>query len=283
MSFLDAIVANTRARVAERRVKEPLDEIRARLADAPSPRSLFDALRGRFSVIAEHKRRAPSAGPMSPENVARAYETYAETPWISAVSVLTDHDYFDGARDDLVVAREKTKKPVLRKDFIVDEYQVLEARAFGADAILLMASVLASDPAKMRDLHALARSLGLDVLVELGMTERRIEDLVDVVPKDARIWGINARAFAKKDGSKSADPNARHDLSTDVSRHVEYRRLVPAGKIAVAESGIHTAAELRGAREAGYDAALVGTAFLVGPKSISEVTAELSRAFENSR
>lgn len=279
MSFLDTIVSNTMNRVAERRTKRPIEDLRARIPDAPPPRSLHDALRGRFSVIAEHKRRAPSAGPMKPENVAEAYGAYAETPWISAVSVLTDEDYFSGSADDLVEARERVQKPILRKDFIVDEYQVVEARAFGADAILLMASVLASDPARMRVLYDLARSLGLDVLVELGMTERRIEDLVPVVPPGARIWGINARSFAARGNASQADPLARQHLPTDVRHHREFRRLVPAGRLSVAESGIHTAAELTAARDAGYDAALVGTAFLCGPRPIRNVILELSAAF----
>lgn len=279
MSFLDTIVSNTKKRVAERRAKRPLEELSALIPDAPSPRSLHDALRGRFSVIAEHKRRAPSAGPMNPSNVSEAYAVYAETPWISAVSVLTDEDYFAGSADDLVMARERVQKPILRKDFIVDEYQVVEARAFGADAILLMASVLASDPPRMRALYDRARSLGLDVLVELGMTERRIEDLVSVVPTDTRIWGINARSFAARTSAGGADPLARQDLPTDVRHHQEFRRLVPPGRLSIAESGIHTAAELTAARDAGYDAALVGTAFLSGPRPIREVIRELSTAF----
>ncbi|HEX7671762.1 MAG TPA: indole-3-glycerol phosphate synthase TrpC, partial [Polyangiaceae bacterium] len=201
MSFLDAIVANTRGRVAERRARTPDRELHARLADAPRVRSLHDALSGsgRFSVIAEHKRRSPSGGDSDPRNVAAAYDVYANTPWIAAVSVLTDSDYFGGSVEDLFIARHAVNKSVLRKDFIVDDYQVLEARAFGADAILLMASVLAKEPSHMAALYDLARSLGLDVLVELGMANHRIEDLVAVVPPKARIWGINARQFAKRD------------------------------------------------------------------------------------
>ena len=218
---------------------------------------------------------------MDPRNVAAAFDTYAELPWVVAVSVLTDEDYFGGSTDDLGVARDKTKKPILRKDFIIDEYQVVEARAYGADAILLMASVLASDAPRLRSLYARARDLGLDVLVEIGMTERRIEDLVAVVPDDARIVGVNARQFATSSPTSSERPDrtAKHDLPTDVRMHREFRSLVPAGKLAVAESGIHTAEELRAARDAGYHAALVGTVFLKGPTTIREIAADLSRAF----
>jgi len=282
MGFLDAIVENTRRRVAERRAKTPLVDIRARLKDASPARSFEGALSRGFSVIAEHKRRSPSGGAMDPKNLERALETYAGTPWISAVSVLTDEDYFAGSLDDLGVARERTQKPVLRKDFIVEEYQVEEARAFGADAILLMASVLAVDPPRMERLHALARSVGLDVLVEIGMTERRIEDLAALVPASARIVGVNARSFAAKnrDGEK-ADPTVRHDLPTDVRRHAEFRRLVPEGKLAVAESGIVTAAELRVAKRVGYEAALVGTAFLRGPRDLRDVVSEFAEVFRD--
>jgi indole-3-glycerol phosphate synthase len=283
MSFLDAIVENTKKRVAERQARVPESELRAKLRDAPPQRSLFDALSNGFGVIAEHKRRSPSGGESNARNVADCLAAYADTPWIVAVSVLTDEDYFAGRLEDLAAARERVKKPVLRKDFIVDEYQVLEARAAGADAILLMASVLASDPSRMRALYAAARAVSLDVLVELGMTERRIEDLVSIVPPDARIWGINARQFATRTraADDGKDPHARADLPTDVRAHRDYRALVPAGKRAVAESGIRTAEELRAARAAGYDAALVGTAFLEGPRTVAEVVAELGRTFSN--
>jgi len=283
MSFLDGIVANTVDRVAERRARTPVPELEARIRDAAPVRSFYDAIAKGFGVIAEHKRRSPSGGAMAEKNVAAAFETYAELPWVAAVSVLTDEDYFGGSTADLVAGRERTGKPVLRKDFIVDEYQVVEARAFGADAILLMASVLAADPAKMRSLHASARSLGLDVLVEIGMTERNIEDLAAVVPDDARIVGVNARQFRTQGAAPRAerpDPTARHELATDVQAHRDFRRLVPPGKLAVAESGIHTAEELVAARNAGYHAALVGTAFLKGPETIRTIASELSRAFE---
>ena len=278
MSVLGTIVQSTRARVAERRRARPIEELNGRLRDAPAVRSLHDAIARGFGVIAEHKRRSPSGGPSDPENLSQAYSTYAEVPWIVGVSVLTDEPYFDGSLDDLMVARERTKKPILRKDFIIDDYQVVEARAFGADAILLMASVLVDEPATMRRLYELARSLGLDVLVELGMTERPIESLVSIVPKEARIWGINARQFAKREASAFA-PGEKHELPTDVAAHVDYRKLVPAGKLAVAESGIHRAPELAQARAAGYDAALIGTAFLAPERRIREVVDDLGQVF----
>jgi indole-3-glycerol phosphate synthase len=283
MTVLDTIVQSTRSRIEERRRARPLEELRARLRDAPPVRSLHDAIAKGFGVIAEHKRSSPSGGPSDPENLAAAYSMYAETPWVVAVSVLTDEPFFGGRIEDLGVARDRVGKPILRKDFIVDDYQVVEARAFGADAILLMASVLAAEPATLKRLYAHARSLGLDVLVELGMTERRIEDLVRVVPEEARIWGINARQFANRRGESTAlAPGQKHDLPTDVVAHREFRKLVPAGKLAVAESGIHRSAELAAARDAGYDAALIGTAFLAPERRIADVVHELALTFPSA-
>lgn len=282
MSFLDGIVANTAVRVAERRQRVPLTELRARVRDAAPVRSLHDAIAKEFGVIAEHKRRSPSGGSMNAANVEKAYEVYGALPWIKGVSVLTDEDYFGGMIEDLGIARQRTQKPILRKDFIIDEYQIVEARVHGADAILLMASVLAGDPPRMSALHAIARDLDLDVLVEIGMADRPIEDLVGIVPEGARLVGINARQFSSRSSTSSAerpDPTVKHDLPTDIRAHQEFRRLVPAGKLAVAESGIHSAEELQAARSAGYHAALIGTAFLKGPRQIGEIAAELGRAF----
>jgi indole-3-glycerol phosphate synthase len=284
MSILTAIVENTVRRVAERRRRLPESELASRIRDAAPTRSFRGAIAAGFGVIAEHKRRSPSGGPMEPSNVARAYETYAAAPWVVALSVLTDEDYFAGSLDDLGIARERVKKPILRKDFIVDDYQVLEARAFGADAILLMASVLADRPGRMQSLYELARSLDLDVLVELGAAERRLEDLVALVPPGAQIVGINARVFATSKPGNDAAPSARHALPTDLRQHRTYRRLVPESALAVAESGINTLEELASVRDAGYHAALIGTAFLKGPRDIGTVADELGGLFrEKSR
>lgn len=275
--LLERIVRDTRKRLEERKRKEPLEELKRRLADAPPARSLQDALRGRFSVIAEHKRRSPSAGQMQAANLEECLAVYAETPWISAVSVLTDVDHFSGAPGDLQAARRRCPdKPLLRKDFIIDEYQVVEARVLGADAILLMAVLFAGEPARMRQLYEQATELGLDVLCEIGMGADESGDaLARIVPAEAPLWGINSRKFGGKLGVRDG-----RDLLVDTARHKTLRGLVPDGKIAVAESGIHTAADLGAARAAGYDAALIGTAFLQGPESVREVVAEMGRAFE---
>jgi indole-3-glycerol phosphate synthase len=280
MSVLRTIVDSTRKEVEGRRRTRPVSELEARLRDAPAVRSLYDAMGRGFGVVAEYKRRSPSGGDSDAENLSRAQAIYAETPWIVAASVLTDGPYFGGSVEDLVTARATIGKPILRKDFIVDEYQVVEARAYGADAILLMASVFSGDPDTLGRLYEYARSLGLDVLVELGMTEHKIEDLVPLVPKAARIWGINARQFARRGAGDAAFvPGVRQDLPTDVAAHREYRRLIPAGKRAMAESGIVRPSELAAARDAGYDAALVGTAFLAAERRILDVVRDLQTVF----
>lgn len=278
MSFLDAIVQATERRVAERRSRVSLAELEGRLRDAPPPRSLAAALRRGFGVIAEHKRRSPSGGPSEPAHLAGCLSAYAEAPWVVGVSVLTDEDYFEGRVEDLAMARERVGKPILRKDFVVDEYQVIEARAEGADAILLMASVHHRAPERLASLHRLARAVGLEVLVEIGLADRPIEELAALVPADAELWGVNARSFRKSSGADHS-PGGHHALSTDVERHRRYRALVPPGRLAVAESGIHTGAELAAARAAGYHAALIGTAFLHGPRTLAEVLADLGGAF----
>src|SRR5262245_61972510 len=116
MSVLRTIVESTRREVEERKRTRPVAELEARLSDAPAVRSLYDAMGRGFGVVAEYKRRSPSGGDSDPDNLSRAQAIYAETPWVVAVSVLTDGPYFGGSVDDLVTARTKIGKPVLRKD-----------------------------------------------------------------------------------------------------------------------------------------------------------------------
>jgi indole-3-glycerol phosphate synthase len=281
MSILLEITADVLARVEERRRTTPLAELKSRVRDAEPTRSLVDALTTHpFSVIAEHKKRSPSGGRMSAENCARAFSIYARTPWISAISVLTEEDHFDGSLADLTEGRAVTGKPVLRKDFLVEEYQVWEARAFGADAILLMTALHLKDPRRMEELYFLAREVSLDVLFEIGMDHGDPDALASIVPSEARVWGINARRFSLIDGARQSTETRDH--TTDTVRHQTLRRFIPPGKIAVAESGILTVDELRRARDDGYRAALVGTAFVKGPKPIEHVVEELRTAFEGA-
>lgn len=279
--LLQGILAASQARMEERVKVRPQNELERMIADLPPRRSLQQALSGRFSVIAEHKRRSPSGGEMNAQNLERALSLYAETPWISAVSVLTDEDHFKGSIWDLQAARAACgERPILRKDFIVDEYQVYEACAFGADAILLMATLHGEDPDRLKRLFDLCQELQLDALLEIGMGAEDPEALAKIVPAGAKIWGINARTFGGVFGVRAALSRLTtslfgKDLRTHLGEHKRLRKLIPKGCLAVAESGLHHAKDLGLARNAGYDAALIGTAFLKGPKPIEEVITEL--------
>ena len=218
---------------------------------------------------------------MHANNVDHAFSVYKSTDWISAVSVLTDEDYFGGSVDDLEKARKATGKPILRKDFIKSEYQVFESRAFGADAILLMAGLFVKSPALLSDLHQLARSLGLDVLLELGMVESRLslEDLVPIVPKDAEILGINSRQFSKFEAGYQMSRIIGKDLTLDKAFYEKYRHLIAAGKTAVAESGVSTRLDLSEIKGLKYNTALIGSAFLKKDGGLENAIREFGHVF----
>lgn len=280
--LLDTIVESSRRRTAERRARQPLEEIRARVRDAPPARSLGDALSRGFSVIAEHKRRSPTGGEMGAANLERAFSVYARTPWISALSVLTDADHFHGSLEDLLEARSKSgARPILRKDFVVEEYQVWEARAFGADALLLMTTLFFGDRARLHGLFDLTRELGMEALFEIGMEGHAPEALVELVPDAARLWGINSRRFdsARAAASQKTLKETGRDPLTSLERHERLRALVPQGRLAVAESGIAGADDLHRVRALGYHAALIGTGFLRGSRRIEDAIADLGAAF----
>jgi indole-3-glycerol phosphate synthase len=251
VNVLAEIVADTRRELRDRRARRPLAALEAdseeRLSEFGPPRSLRDALAGAgtISVIAEHKRRSPSAGPIredrSLEQVVRAYERGGA----AAISVLTERLRFGGSLADLAAARRVTGLPILRKDFIVDRYQLHEALAAGADAILLIVAALEDD--QLTALVAAARSLGLDALVEV---HDRVE-LERAIRARARLIGINNRDLAT--------------LAVDVRRTFELLGAVPAGVVVVAESGLSTRAQLDELQAAGAHAVLVGEALMRAP------------------
>lgn len=271
MSILDEILAKKRDDLATQKTILPLSEVKARAQDAPPVRSLKRALTSQpFSIIGEVKERSPSAGEMDADNVARAIHVYNNSRAISAISVLTDAPFFGGSLERLWETRGQTRKPLLRKDFIIDEYQVWESRAFGADAILLMASVHAREPHRLSDLFFLARNLNLQCLVEIGMSSVHPEQQAEGIPPEADIWGVNSRKFDSKRfkvafAARKLVGQTIGDVSTSADRHFDLRRLVPEDKVVVAESGIQSPEELQPLADAGYDAALIGTAFLRGP------------------
>lgn len=279
MSLLSDILQRTRADLVERQSRLPLSELQRRAEDMPPPKSLKEALSNGFSIIGEIKRRSPTAGEMNPRNVADALDVYNDSPIITAISVLTDEPFFGGSVDRLSQVRKATTKPILRKDFIVDEYQVWEARAFGADAILLMGGVHEKDPARLEYLYQLAKSLGLQALVEIGMSQAGPEQQAAIVPKDAEIWGINSRQFhsSRLKVRVGVSKLLGQDFMTSKRRHRQLRGLIPAGKIAVAESGIHKPREIDALVHLGYHAALIGTAFLKGPLKVADVVSAFAQ------
>lgn len=287
--LLASIVSATRARLAERKARTPQRDLEHRVADAAPARSLLGAVEALpFSVIAEHKRRSPSGGAMNAENLRECLAVYGRLPWVSAVSVLTDEDHFDGSLADLALARAHVgDRPILRKDFIVDEYQVWEARAHDADAILLMTALHGSSPQTFARLFELATELGLDCLIELGLGDGDPKELAAMVPSAARLWGVNSRAFVgnaeQQAASRGSLERGGRDLFTSLERHDELLPLVPAGAVAVAESGLNTAEELLASADKGFRAALIGTAFVKGPARVEDVARELGRAFEGDR
>jgi len=267
-TILDTILEDVREEVAEAKLLRTAADIRAMAADAPPTRDFYGALSSLFGLIAEVKERSPSVGPMREENVREAASAYAESPVVRAVSVLTNRRHFGMDVTRLQAVRRSVPQPVLRKDFFVDEYQIREARAFGADAVLLMANVL--DAARLRGFYDLARELGMEVLFEIHTVEE-----IDALPADARIAGINSRKFQSQSGFVGAAGSSEKDFSLDLEVFALAGEL-PAGCLRVAESGI-SPATLGGVRE-NFHAALVGTALLRDPRGLRACLREFEEA-----
>jgi indole-3-glycerol phosphate synthase len=249
VNTLERILASTRDEVARRRIARPLAEVRAAGADraAAGDRRDFRAALSRpgLSLIAEHKRRSPSAGAIREElslpEVVSAYERAGAR----ALSVLTEGPNFGGSLEDLGAAREAAALPILRKDFVVDPYQVHEALGAGADAILLIVAALPAP--RLAELHALATELGLDVLVEVH-DQGELEIALGL---GAPVIGINNRDLTT--------------LVVDTRRTLLLRSLIPAGTTVVAESGFSRREELDELLGAGIDAVLIGESLMRAP------------------
>jgi len=260
MSVLDQILASKRDEVTVLHRPETRDLLREQALTQPSPRDFEAALRrddGRLSVIAELKRRSPSKGDLAPDLDPAVTAKEYERGGAAALSVLTDRVWFGGTVADLQDARAAVSVPVLRKDFVVDEVQVYETRAIGADAMLLILAALPDD-ALVRDLQELAWSLGLAVLVEAhtgAETERAVR-------LGARVVGVNARDLAT--------------FSEDLAGAARLATLVPPDRIAVGESAVRTPADAAAMAAAGFDAVLVGEALVRAgdPAALVAVLAE---------
>ena len=237
LTILDEIIEHKRAEVALASETHSQSLLMERTAGLPRPRGFARALsRPGVSVIAEFKRASPSAGAfgtgLDPATTAREYERGGA----AAMSVLTDARYFKGSAGDLDSARSAVELPVLRKDFVIDEYQIAESRVMGADAILLIAAALDD----MSDLSGAAHSLDMDVLIEVH-TEAELGRALDAEPDAIGINNRDLRTF-----------------HTDLAVTEGLVPLIPAGIPVVSESGIRDAEDVRALRDLGVDAVLVG-------------------------
>ena len=262
-TILDRILADVRVEIDGAKRLRSLADLRGMIADVPPVRPLDAALESSFGLIAEIKACSPSVGPMRAENVAEAPAAYEESLAVKALSVLTNERHFGGSMERLQEIRLAVSKPVLRKDFILEEYQVREARAFGADAILLMASVL--DAARLKGFYELALELGMQALFEV-----HDEEEVAALPGNARIVGINSRRFkAPEESAGFAAVGGQGSSQKDFSIRLDTFDLVdrlPAGTIRVAESGLDAGNVASVAEK--FHAALVGTSLLRDPAGI---------------
>lgn len=251
---LDRILTETRAEVERRKQELPVEQLREDVRRTAGTRRFRDALRGEgIGVIAEFKRRSPSAGALRESPDLAAIVSAYQQGGAVAVSVLTEGPNFEGALDDLRVARGACELPLLRKDFIVDEYQLHEALHAGADAVLLIVAALAQD--ELASLHDAARALGLDVLVEV---HDRAE-LRRALSLGAEIIGVNNRDL--------------RDFSVDLARTEALMDEIPQSVTVVSESGIAGAEQLRRLQARGVQAVLVGETLMRAPDPAAALAA----------
>ncbi len=237
--ILDDICEHKRGEVAAAKARRPLAQLQEWAMDAPAPRDFLRALRGdTIRLIAEIKRASPSRGTllkgMNVTDLASIYEECGA----SAISVLTDEKFFRGSLDDLIAVRRSVKLPCLRKEFVIDPYQIYEARVATADAILLIVRILGDS--QLREYRELAESLGMGVLVEC----HDAEEVRRALDSGAAIIGVNNRDL--------------QTFTVDLNTTLTLRKLIPGGKILVAESGIFTHDHVRTLENSGVDAMLVG-------------------------
>ena len=246
-SILEEIVDSKRREVSESKRRMPIDELEAQAAEAPPVRDFRGALAGPgpIRLIAEVKKASPSAGliraDFDPVAIARTYQAHGA----DCLSVLTDAPYFGGHLSYLARVRASVAIPILRKDFLIDEYQVVEARMAGADAILLIAEILDDD--RLASLQARARALGMAALVELHDEA----NLDRVLASGADLVGVNNRDLTR--------------FVTDLEQTFRLRPRVPERVLFVSESGIHARSDVERLESAGVDAILVGESLMRAP------------------
>jgi indole-3-glycerol phosphate synthase len=260
---LDELVGATREAVHRRKRERPLADLEREAGSQPEGRPFAEALaRPGTSLIAEHKRRSPSAGTiregLSCADVVSAYERGGA----AALSVLTEEAHFGGSLADLREARAASELPVLRKDFTIDPYQLYEAKAAGADAVLLVVGAMSQD--ELAALYREAHALDLDAIVEIHDEEELDAALV----VDADVLGINNRNL--------------EDFSVDIQRTFDLLHDVPAGKVVVSESGIQTRDQIDELEQVGVDAVLIGETLMRAPDP-EEAVRQLTRPEDSTQ
>jgi indole-3-glycerol phosphate synthase len=248
MSVLDSIIEGVREDLASRRL--PLSQVHEAMETAPAPLDAYASLsKNEMSVIAEVKRSSPSKGALAsitdPGSLAEQYQEAGA----GAVSVLTEHRRFNGSLDDLDEVKRRVSIPVLRKDFMVDEYQFFEARAHGADIVLLIVAALSKS--QLKDFYDLSTELAMSVLVEVH-TAQELESAMQISP---RMVGVNSRNLKT--------------LEVDTQAFSQLIPLIPSEIIRVAESGISTREDVEFAQKAGAGVILVGEALVKSGDPIS--------------
>jgi indole-3-glycerol phosphate synthase len=252
-TFLDEIVQHKRQEVAERKGRVPVEQLRETIQTLGRPRNFFHAVTGpgrfRVNLIAEVKKASPSAGVIRPDfDPVKIAESYHQAG-ASALSVLTDEKFFQGKLEYIHAVRDRVPLPVLRKDFVIDEYQVYESRAAGADAILLIAECL--ETSQMIDLQILATEMNLTCLIEVHDLDNlmRVRDHVIGFPhRSYSLLGINNRDL--------------RTFKTDLGTTLRMTELVEDRGVLVSESGIHTRQDLHKLAEAGVRAVLIGESLM---------------------
>lgn len=249
-TFLDKILAHKVEEVAEAKQRTPLDSVKAMVGDVSPARDMVSALRKEtIALIAEVKKASPSKGVLIEDfDAARLGQVYADNG-AAAISVLTDERFFQGCLDDLSAVREAVAVPLLRKDFVIDPYQVYQGRAAGADAILLIVAVL--EDMQLGELHALIHELGMAALVEVH-DEAELECALKL---GAPLVGVNNRDL--------------RSFEVDLGTTARLASLVPDGVTLVAESGIASADDVRRMGQLGAHAVLVGES-LVKSSNVAE-------------
>lgn len=246
-TVLRKILARKAEEVAERKKAAPFDELKARAASAPATRQFVRAIetkiaQGKSAVVAEVKKASPSKGIIRPDFDPVAIAKSYQAGGAACLSVLTDMDFFQGSDAYLQAARNAVLLPVLRKDFTVDAYQVYEARALGADCILLIAAALS--PQQLSELYELACELALDVLIEV----HNADELALALTLNSTLVGINNRNL--------------HNFETSLHTTFDLLKDIPSDRIVITESGIHTPEDVAAMRERSVNAFLVGEAFM---------------------